>query len=169
MLRFISVKKTVRSNRWKGIGGGSISYRDAGDAATQAVHDGIQCLPVFPVDRAEALKEIQWSVAFSVDPAETRESIFLGFEVGDRGGGGGGDGAQAVHEATATPQRLLRSPRPSTACSPICTPSFSPRSPRRCAPHHHGNDVSFSVPSSSRVRLGWGAHGGAGRNLLAKF
>ena len=50
------------------------------------------------------------------------------FEVGDRGGGGGGDGAQAVHEATATPQRLLRSPRPLTARSPSSN-SFAPRAP----------------------------------------
>ncbi|VAH86677.1 unnamed protein product [Triticum turgidum subsp. durum] len=42
----------------------------------------------------------------------------------------------------ATPQRLLRSPEPSTACSPTSTPSFAPRSPRHCAPHHHGNDAT---------------------------
>ena len=28
---------------------------------------------------------------------------------------------------------------------------------------------TYSVPSSSRVRLDWVVHGGAGRNLLAKF
>ena len=47
--------------------------------AAWAIRDGIQRPLVFSADRAEALKEIQRSVAFSVETPETREGIFLGF------------------------------------------------------------------------------------------
>ncbi|XP_044354402.1 guanine nucleotide-binding protein alpha-1 subunit-like [Aegilops tauschii subsp. strangulata] len=55
----------------------------------------------------------------------------------------------------ATPQRLLRSPEPSTTCSPTTTPSSAPTSLHRCAPHHHANDTEVKRAVCLSVHTPW--------------